>query len=353
MSAPEAAATAAALLVNERAPALAEALVEREFAARPELAARFGPQGRAKSLQDARYHFAFLALALEFGRPEIFSSYMAWVKTVLAHRRVPPEVLEHHLAHMADVVEDALPQAEARAAAQCIRDAADRVRLAPDSLDAQLGQLSPLAQRYVQLLLANDDPGARALVLEEIRRGMGAGELYLQVLAPALHEVGRLWQANRISVAQEHYCTGVTQKIMAEVSASVQAVRARRTAVVACVAGEQHAIGSRMVADFLDMTGWRTLWLGASTPSTDLLRMVVDLKAELLALSCTYAPHLHEVAALVSALRALPETKDVKVLVGGTAFGWGEDLWRAVGADAFAADAAQAAQAAQRLVTSN
>ena len=343
--------SASALLVSERAPALAQELVEREFAARPELAARFGPHGRAKSLQDAQYHFAFLGVALEFRRPEIFSGYLAWVKTVLGHRRVPLEVLEHHLEHMAQVLESALPAAAAAPAARYVRDAGADVRSAPASLDAQLGLLPPLAQRYVQLLLANDNRGARALVLEELRRGMGAGELYLQVLAPALHEIGRLWQANRISVAQEHYCTGVTQSIMGEVSASVQGVRARRTAVVACVAGEQHAIGSRMVADFLDMTGWRTLWLGASTPTADLLRMAADLNAELLAVSCTYAPHLREVAALVGAVRASPATERAKVMVGGTAFGWGEELWRAVGADAFAADASQAAKTAQRLVT--
>lgn len=341
----------ASQLLKQRGAELAERLVEREFAARPELAERFGPMGRAKSLQDAHYHFGFLALALEFNRPDMFAGYIAWVKTLLAHRRVPAEVLGHHLEHMAGVLEASLPSPEAAEAVAFVRNALERLPQAPAALDDSIGQLPPLARSYVERLLANDSDGARQLAIDAVRGGMGAGELYLKVFAPALHEVGLLWQANKISVAQEHYCTGVTQTIMSQVSASVNAVRARRTAVVACVAGEQHAIGSRMVADFLDMTGWRTLWLGASTPTADLLRMVVDLKADLLALSCTYAPHLHDVASLISALRAMPEGRHVKVLVGGHAFSWSEDLWRVIGADGHATDAAQAAQMAHRLVS--
>ena len=105
-----------------------------------------------------------------------------------------------------------------------------------------------------------------------------------------------------------------------------------------------------MVADLLDMTGWRTLWLGASTPTSDLLRMVVDTRADLLALSCSHAPCLHDMASLITALRVLPECRHVKVLAGGYAFDSCDGLWRSVGADAYARDAHEAAQVARRLV---
>ncbi|MEJ6020892.1 cobalamin B12-binding domain-containing protein [Ramlibacter sp. PS4R-6] len=348
MSAPEGALAARA--IRDHAAPLAEALVQREFAARPDLAARFGPHGRAKSLEDASYHFAFLAQALELARPALFDGYIGWVKALLAHRRVTPEDLKHHLERMVEALIASLPAGAAALAVDCVGEAIARLPRHPASVDAALGRIPQRARDYLALMLALDAEGARRLVVDELRRGVGIGELYLQVLAPAMHEVGLLWQAARISVAQEHYCTGVTLTVAGELSASVHAVRAGRTAIVACVSGEQHSLGSRMVADFLDLTGWRTLWLGASTPTRDLLHMAEELDADLLAISCSYAPYLHDVAKLIAALRAQPATRDVKVMVGGHAFAWCEGLWRDVGADGYAEDAAQAAQCAHQLL---
>jgi methanogenic corrinoid protein MtbC1 len=57
------------------------------------------------------------------------------------------------------------------------------------------------------------------------------------------------------------------------------------------------------------------------------------------------------VATLITALRVLPECGSVKVIVGGYAFEGCEDLWRQVGADAYAPDAPTAAQVAHSLAT--
>lgn len=327
--------TAAALKVAEKAAALAAVLARRE------------PRC---TQDDARQHFAFLAHALEFARPELFARYAAWAKPTLAHRGVPAAAAARQLHAMTLVAEEMLPAAEARCAAQYVRAALTGFADLPDSLEGSLGTLPDDARAYLERLLENDTDGARAVARRCMDGGRGLARLYTEVLAPAMTEVGLLWQCNRIGVAQEHYCAGVTQMVMGEAGATLRRVSGGRTAVVACVAGEQHSLGSRMVADFLDMTGWRTLWLGASTPGADILRMVVDHRADILALSCSHAPCLHDVATLVTALRVLPECGHVKVLVGGYAFETCEGLWRAVGADGFARDAAAAAQAAHRLV---
>lgn len=339
--------TAAALAISEQAPALARELLRCERAAPPNADTVW-----AKSEEDARLHFVVLARALEFGRPQLFSSQMAWVKAVLAHRNVPSAALAHHLRCMDDVLETHLAPAPGREAVSYVRQALLALPGAPDSLDPQIGKLPTLAQQYLERMLVLDAEGARRLVADSMRHGLGMGELYLQVIEPAMREVGLLWQAGRISVAQEHYCTGVTRMAIAHIAVDSAAIRPSRTAVVACVAGELHELGSRMVADFLEATGWRTLWLGASTPTADLLRIAIDLRADLLALSCAHAPNLHDLAALIAGVRALPELRELKVLVGGHAFRHCEELWQDVGADAYAADAAQAVQRAEALCPS-
>jgi methanogenic corrinoid protein MtbC1 len=323
------------LRVSENIARLADVLVQRE------------PAG---AHEDVRRHFAFLAHALEFGRPQLFERYAAWCKPMLAHRGVPPAAFSRQLDAMALAIEEMVPAREARVAMQFVRGARGAVAQVPESIDSALGAIPPDAKAYLARLLESDTEGARRYARGILHDAGGLADLYLKVLAPAMKEVGLLWQANRISVAQEHYCAGVTQMVMGDAGNFVRGVSGGRTAVVACVTGEQHSMGSRMVADLLDLTGWRTLWLGASTPGGDLLRMVVEQEADLLALSCSHAPCVHDVATLVTSLRVLPECRHVKVLVGGYAFDSSAELWRDVGADAYAADAAAATQVAHRLV---
>jgi hypothetical protein len=45
--------TQTSLIIRERAGALAEAIVAGQYASQPEVWARFGPAGRAKSVRDA------------------------------------------------------------------------------------------------------------------------------------------------------------------------------------------------------------------------------------------------------------------------------------------------------------
>jgi methanogenic corrinoid protein MtbC1 len=55
------------------------------------------------------------------------------------------------------------------------------------------------------------------------------------------------------------------------------------------------------------------------------------------------------VAALIETVRTSAAGGNVKILVGGSPFNTDRNLWRAVGADAYAADAEEALRAAGRL----
>lgn len=181
--------------------------------------------------------------------------------------------------------------------------------------------------------------------------GTSVKDIYLHVFVPAQHEIGRLWQTNRISVAQEHYCTAVTQLIMSQLYAHIFAsTKNGYTLVATCVAGDLHEIGVRMVADFFEMDGWSTYYLGSSTPPASVVATLVEQRADVLAVSATIPYHAEAVRELIGAVRREPQCVRVKVLVGGYPFGQDPELWRAVGADGWAADAEQAVARANELV---
>lgn len=211
--------------------------------------------------------------------------------------------------------------------------------------------LGDVADRYLDALLDWRRDDAIAAVLGAAEAGVDVRDLYLSVLAPAQRRVGELWAQGRIAVGVEHWCTGVTQLVLARLSPWVFAgERSDRVAVAACVEGDLHELPVRMVADFLELDGWRTRFLGASTPADAVVDVVADAGADLLLVGATLVSQLDGVAVLVERLHADDRTAAVPVLVGGAAFAADPSAVVRVGADAHARTAADVPAAARRLV---
>jgi methanogenic corrinoid protein MtbC1 len=188
------------------------------------------------------------------------------------------------------------------------------------------------------------------LILDAAQEGTRVQDLYLHVFQPVQREVGRLWQMNRLSIAQEHYVTAATQLVMSQLYPRIFATaRVGRCLVATCVGGELHEIGVRMVADLFEMAGWDSYYLGANTPVQGVLEASRERQADVLAISATLTMHVGQVRALIERVRATEVGRRTAVLVGGYPFLLSPELWRRVGADGFAPDAGQAVQVANRL----
>jgi MerR family transcriptional regulator, light-induced transcriptional regulator len=332
--------------VQAQRAGIAAELVAREFARHPELAHRYGKVGREKSLQDAGYHLLYLAQALALNNQAVFIDYVAWAKVMLSQRKVLPADLAFHLECLAEVLRDQLPAECGAVAAEFVRNAVQAMPAMPEDMPTFLPQgapLSPLAHQYFAALLRGERDVSSRLVLAAVAAGTPVKEIYLHVFQPAQYEIGRLWQTNRISVAQEHYCTAATQLVMSQLYPQVFATAKNgRTLVATCVAGDLHEIGVRMVADFFEMEGWNTFYLGANTPHAGVIATIVKRHPDVLAISATISYHVEAVRDLIHAARQNPAVDQVRILAGGYPFNQDTELWRNVGADGSAPDAQQA-----------
>jgi methanogenic corrinoid protein MtbC1 len=332
--------------LRQQQPAIAAALVERQFSDRPELAMRYGAIGREKCLQDANYHLAFLADAMRADTPALFANYLAWAKVMLSTRNIPVEDLARHLELTRTVLREALDHDTGALAVEYISAGLAQLQSYPMELPTCLPEdavHAGLAAEYLAALMTGERHVASKLVLDAAAAGTPVRDLYLQVFQAAQYEVGRLWQTNQITVAEEHYCTAATQLIMSQLYPYVFASdKTEGTLVATCVAGDLHEIGVRMVADFFEMDGWNTYFLGASTPAQAVVDAVVQHQAQVLAISATMSGHLRGVDELIHLVRAQPACRDVKILVGGYPFLVAPELWERVGADGTAANAQDA-----------
>ena len=330
-------------------------MVAREFLRHPELEQRYGKAGREKCLQDAGYHLAYLGEAIAAGCTELFDDYIAWAKVMLAKRGIPATDLAGLLTTMTESLREELPPEFSRVAGEYLETAHQRLPGFPDDVPTFIpagSALAPLAVEFLRLLLRGERHLASPLILDAVQQGVPVRDLYLQVFQRTQREIGRLWQVNEISVAQEHYASAATQLIMSQLYPHIfGAEKTRGTLVATCVAGDLHEIGARMVGDFFEMDGWHTHYLGANVPAQGVMQTLVDRQATCLAISATITSHVGAVETLIAAVRRRPECAGVHILVGGYPFNVAPMLWRKVGADGFGRDAQEALTIGNRLAS--
>lgn len=302
--------------------------------------------GRDHDAENLRAHVRYLSEAVRLGEASLFRDYVHWAKVRhAATSRL--RVFGKELWCLRDSIL-ATMESDLNAVVVPVLDAAlGQFRSMPLEISSHLDlqtDTGRLAASYLRSLLDGNRGAARDLIFAVLDRGIDASDIYLQVFQQSQIEVGRLWQTNQISVAQEHFCTAATLQIMTQVLGRVSGAVQRngRRLVATCVGGDLHEVGIRIVSDFFELNGWDTYYLGADTPVDDVISAALMNRAHVLAVSVTMTYHLAAVEKLFTSVRSDPRCHSLRILVGGHPFNATPDLWRKVGADGFAADAHQA-----------
>ncbi len=173
-------------------------------------------------------------------------------------------------------------------------------------------------REYLAALLAGERATCTRTVEALLAGGCPLKTLYVDLFQRSLYEVGCLWEGNKISVATEHLATAITENLMVlgypQVFASP---RVGHRAIVTCCVDEYHQLGAKMVADLLELNGWDTLFLGASTPETAVCAMAAERRPDLVCLSVSLSINLPRVTTTIAAIRQ--QQPSLTILVGGQA----------------------------------
>ncbi|WP_257460390.1 cobalamin B12-binding domain-containing protein [Archangium lipolyticum] len=209
--------------------------------------------------------------------------------------------------------------------------------------------ISALRESYLSAQLkGNRREALRLLVDEGILRGIPLPTLHLEIIQEAQREIGRLWQENHISVAQEHLATAISQLALSHLYRHLPRDPSNgRTVMISCVEGELHELGARVASDFLEMAGFDVRFLGANVPTEHLVREVRAQKPDLLALSVTMTYHIPALRQAVAAVREVAPL--LPLAVGGLAFSWVPGLEAELGVPFFGKDARELVASACRM----
>ena len=199
---------------------------------------------------------------------------------------------------------------------------------------------SSLVNRYLAAQIKGDRAQALRLVLDDgLAKGIAAPDLHLSVIQPAQYEIGRLWQENRLTIAEEHVATAISQLVMSHLYPHLPREKPNGKRVfVACVEGELHDMGTRIAADFLEMAGFDVKLLGASVPTDSLVAQVEKERPQMVALSASLSFNLPAMRKAVTRLREAVGDQ-VVLAIGGGAVAWSPGIEAQLGLTSFGTDA--------------
>lgn len=142
------------------------------------------------------------------------------------------------------------------------------------------------SQDYLKNLLSGDREKCLQIARSYLEKTVSIKDLYEHVFRPALYEVGKLWETNKISVAAEHMATAITEGILNQLFEQlISDERTNKTVIVACVEDEKHQVGIKMVGDIFESVGWDSYFLGSGVPLTELTKFIEKIKPDMLAIS--------------------------------------------------------------------
>ncbi|MGA9015806.1 MAG: cobalamin-dependent protein, partial [Acetobacteraceae bacterium] len=331
------------------------AVTARLYASHGQIYEQFGPRGRVACREDLAFHLEFLQPVLEFGLLQPMVDYLCWLGSVLAARTIPADHIVRSLDLLGEFFGEHMDAADAGVVTAALQAAATRfmnVAAQGQQVPAQ-GPPTPWpeASSFEAALLAGSQLEALAVVNRCIENGRSLIDVELHVVQPSLYRIGEEWQANRVSVAKEHMATAIAVSVMTMgLLRSLPSEAIDRRVLLACVAGNNHCVGLRMVADAFQLSGWDVQYLGADVPTASIIRQAGEWKAHLVGLSVAFAQQVPVAKEIVAQLAERFGSSRPAVIIGGLAINHFSRLADVVGADAFGADASAAVAAAARVV---
>jgi MerR family transcriptional regulator, light-induced transcriptional regulator len=309
-------------------------------------AQQFIPADREADPELIRDFLADAHAALLLNSRPLLASLFRWLRTYHTTRGMSSE----DLSGVVQVLADELQRFTATALAEEIPVLASEFSRAQQDNVRRPKRGPEVFQPYLRLLLNHEGVEARNLILEQVAEGKSIRYLHGRILGPAMIEIGRLWLENKITVADEHYATAITETLMNSLHPLVKRHASQKGRVLLIgVQTELHALGIRMVEDFLELDGWDTIYFGPNLPFESIYSAIEKERPNLIAISATTPANLLPTAETIQQIRMMPEARSSPVLVGGYPFLLDHSLFKKVGADAWAANAVHAVRVARSL----
>ena len=206
--------------------------------------------------------------------------------------------------------------------------------------------------RFAQLCIESDADAPDTFVQSLIAEGLDSETIFLHLLAPAARHLGYLWEDDICDFTQVTIGLVRMQQMTLRLGSEFQQKRKLSMdgmrALFAPVPGSQHTFGVLMVSEFFRREGWQ-VWMELGSSESVLLAAVEKDWFDVIGLSVGIEAHVESLTDTIRHIRLSSANRNAKILIGGPLLALSPDLYKEVGADGAASDAATAVELAQTL----
>lgn len=183
--------------------------------------------------------------------------------------------------------------------------------------------------------------------------GSSIEAIYVDLLAPAARRLGEFWDADSEDFVDVTMGLWRIQEVLRELTLRVPPPsipnQGQRSALFSTMPGEQHSLGTLMVAECFQRAGWDTDVMIEPTQS-ELTGKFADRHYDLIGLTISNDCPIGTLSGLIKAIKSVSSNPEICVMIGGRLANENPYLADQCGADATAADAPSAVSEADRLV---
>jgi methanogenic corrinoid protein MtbC1 len=206
--------------------------------------------------------------------------------------------------------------------------------------------------RFAQLCIESDADAPDTFVQSLMAEGLASDAIFLHLLAPAARHLGYLWEDDICDFTQVTIGLVRMQQMTLRLGSEFQQQRKvamdGMRALFAPVPGSQHTFGVLMVSEFFRREGWQ-VWMELGSSESVLLAAVEKDWFDVIGLSVGIEAHVESLTDTIRHIRLSSANRNAKILIGGPLLAVSPDLYKEVGADGAASDAATAVELAQTL----
>ncbi len=198
------------------------------------------------------------------------------------------------------------------------------------ALVAHASGLEPFISELTEALIDAEFHRAESLLAKAYAL-FGVEEVMLDLMQPALVEIGSRWHEGKITIAHEHQASNYLRGKLYGLLETVGQPIYGPTLVVACAPSEWHELGSLMLAVLCRRAGMRVRYLGANTPLLDLFEYAQGARADAVLISVGSSEAVKALRAESSRLKAFA----IPIVYGGAAIDASPDLAAELGGEYF------------------
>lgn len=200
--------------------------------------------------------------------------------------------------------------------------------------------MKKLYEELMKFLKEEDKENSFKLCIDALENyNISVIDLYESILAPALNSIVEEYDLDVESLIwKEHVRSGIIRTIVEGAYSYVLKERNKLgnsnkdSVIIICPRFEEHELGARMISDFFTIAGYKTVFIGANTPETTVLKAIETIIPTYICISVTNSYNLVATNKTIEKIKSTLNL-DIKFILGGNAFASDPSMYKKVGGD--------------------